>query len=62
MIDVPEQARNEMEFFYVKKMDEILALALTELPEKYGKNAGAPPVVVTPPTIGPTTPTPQGSA
>jgi ATP-dependent Lon protease len=58
MIDVPDQAKKEMEFFYVKKMDEILALALTELPEKYGKSSAVPPVVVTPPT---TTQTP-GSA
>ncbi|HEX4458384.1 MAG TPA: endopeptidase La [Polyangia bacterium] len=51
MVDVPEQAKNEMEFFYVKKIDEILALALTEMPEKFGKPApGATPVVVTPPT------------
>jgi ATP-dependent Lon protease len=61
MIDVPDQAKNEMEFFYVKKIDEILQLALTELPEKFGKPSGVPPVVVTPPTT--TTPqTPPGSA
>ncbi len=51
MVDVPEQAKNEMEFFYVKKIDEILALALTEMPDKFGKpSPGATPVVVTPPT------------
>src|SRR5438270_4263044 len=61
MIDVPEQAKKEMEFVFVKRMDEILALALTELPEKFGKNSGVPPVVVTPPTGAPTTQTP-GSA
>jgi hypothetical protein len=51
MVDVPEQARNEMEFFFVKKIDELLPLALTEMPEKFGKpSPGATPVVVTPPT------------
>jgi ATP-dependent Lon protease len=49
MIDVPDQAKKEMEFFYIKRMDELLPLALTEMPEKLGK-AGPPPVVVTPPT------------
>src|SRR5262249_38549009 len=52
MIDVPDQAKNEMEFFYIKKIDEILPLALTEMPEKFGK-VGAVPVIVSPP---PTTP------
>jgi ATP-dependent Lon protease len=51
MVDVPDQAKNEMEFFYVKKMDEILQLALTELPDKFGKaGSGTGPVVVTPPS------------
>jgi ATP-dependent Lon protease len=51
MIDVPEQAKNEMEFFYIKKMEELLPLALTELPEKFGKASPAtPPVVITPPS------------
>ena len=52
MVDVPEQAKREVEFFYVKKMDELLPLALTELPEKFGQvgpPAGTPPVSVTPP-------------
>jgi ATP-dependent Lon protease len=64
MVDVPQQAKDEMEFFYVKKIDELLPLALTEMPEKFGKVTGTPPVVVTPPT-GATTPTtgqPPGSA
>jgi ATP-dependent Lon protease len=56
MVDVPQQAKDEMEFFYVKKIDELLPLALTEMPEKFGKVSGTPPVVVTPPT-GTTTPT-----
>jgi hypothetical protein len=39
-----------MEFFYIKRMDELLPLALTEMPEKFGKPPSAPPVIVTPPT------------
>jgi hypothetical protein len=43
-------------------MDEILQLALTELPEKFGKApGGVPPVVVTPPTTSSNQP-PPGSA
>ncbi|HZS35773.1 MAG TPA: S16 family serine protease, partial [Polyangia bacterium] len=59
MIDVPEQAQKEMEFFFVKKIDELLPLALTELPEKFGKPQAPTPVIVTPPT---TTPPPTTSA
>ena len=50
MVDVPQQARDEMEFFFVKKIDELLPLALTEMPEKFGTVTTTPPVVVTPPT------------
>ena len=50
LVDVPEQAKKEMEFFYVKKMDELLPLALTEMPEKFGATSTVPAVVVTPPT------------
>jgi ATP-dependent Lon protease len=53
MIDVPDQAKNEMEFFYVKKIDEILPLALTELPEKFGKTPMGSSVIVTPPSTPP---------
>ncbi len=60
MVDVPDQAKREMEFFYVKKIDELLPLALTEMPEKFGKPA-VPPVVVTPPTTSSNQP-PPGSA
>jgi ATP-dependent Lon protease len=31
--DVPDQARREMEILPVKRMDELLGLALTEVPE-----------------------------
>ncbi len=50
MVDVPEQAKKEMEFFFIKKMDELLPLALTEMPEKFGKSSATPPVIVTPPS------------
>src|SRR5205823_893876 len=32
MVDVPDEVKTEMEIIYVKKMDEVLALVLTELP------------------------------
>src|SRR5262249_8617931 len=49
MVDIREQAQKEMEFFFIKRMDELLPLALTEMPEKMG--APPPPsVIVTPPT------------
>ncbi len=54
MVDVPEQARKEMEFFFVKKMDELLPLALTEMPEKF-QHPTPIPAVTAPPT-------PTGSA
>ena len=47
--------------FYVKKIDELLPLALTEMPEKFGKPP-VPPVVVTPPTPSSTNQPPTGSA
>jgi ATP-dependent Lon protease len=61
MIDVPDQAKNEMEFFFIKKIDEILPLVLTELPEKFGQApTGSGGVIVTPPTTP--TPTTQNPA
>ena len=50
MIDVPDQAKNEMEFFFIKKMDELLPLALTEMPEKFQKPASTQPAAEKPPT------------
>ena len=51
MVDVPDQAKNEMEFFYVKKIDELLPLALTrDAGEVRQATSTVPPVVVTPPT------------
>jgi ATP-dependent Lon protease len=32
MVDVPEQAKNELEFFFVRRMDEVLNLALEKSP------------------------------
>ena len=32
IVDVPPQAQQELEFFYVKRIDEVLPLALTEMP------------------------------
>ena len=64
LIDVPEQVKNEMEFFFVKRMDEVLPLALTEMPEKFDQPATVPAVVVTPPTTHarpPITPTSSSS-
>ena len=40
LIDIPEQPRNEMEIIFVKQMDELLPLALTEMP-KLGHHVGA---------------------
>jgi ATP-dependent Lon protease len=34
MIDVPDSVKAEVEFFFVKKVDELLPLVLTEMPEK----------------------------
>ena len=39
MIDVPEQAKNEMEFLFVKRMDEVLALACRW---RHGREAARP--------------------
>jgi ATP-dependent Lon protease len=59
MVDVPDQAKNEMEFFFVKRMDELLPLALTEMPEKFGQvTPTTPPVIVTPPSTSQPPPNP----
>jgi ATP-dependent Lon protease len=36
VIDIPEQPRKEIEIIFVKRMDEILSLALTEMPRLTG--------------------------
>jgi ATP-dependent Lon protease len=52
VVDIPEQPRKEIEILFVKRMDEILPLALTEMP----KLTGSMTTMVTPPK--PTTPSP----
>ena len=51
VIDIPEQPRKELEIIYVKRMDELLPLVLTEMPVLTGTMLG----VVTPPPVQPTT-------
>jgi ATP-dependent Lon protease len=46
VIDIPEQPRNEIEILYVKRMDELLPLVLTEMP-KLG--VMTPPALQAPP-------------
>ena len=43
LVDVPEQARNEIEIIPIKTMDEVLPLALTELPEALADLAARAP-------------------
>jgi len=44
MVDVPDEVKKEMEIIYVKKMDELLPLVLTEVPARFAQPApGAPP-------------------
>jgi ATP-dependent Lon protease len=33
VIEIPEQPRKEIEILYIKRMDELLSLALTEMPK-----------------------------
>ncbi|HEY4183922.1 MAG TPA: S16 family serine protease, partial [Polyangia bacterium] len=47
VIEIPEQPRKEIEIIYVKRMDELLSFALTEMP-KLGLGAAAPPAPVAP--------------
>ena len=49
VIDIPEEPRKEIEILFVKRMDELLPLVLTEMP-KLGVMATAPvPTTATPP-------------
>ncbi len=41
VIDIPEQPRKELEIIYVKRMDELLPLVLTEMPDLRGTMVGA---------------------
>ncbi len=51
VIDIPEQPRKEMEIIHVKRMDELLPLVLTEMPELKGTMVGAvtPAPLIPPP-------------
>ncbi len=51
LIDVPPQAKDELEFHFVKRIDELLPLVLTELPDRLKPDFVPPPVIATtPPT------------
>ena len=51
VIDIPEQPKKEIEILFVKRMDEILQLALTEMPRLQGSMSTviAPPSTPVPP-------------
>src|SRR5579862_3771341 len=51
VIDIPEQPRNEIEILFVKRMDELLPLVLTEMPKLGLLSAPSmtPPTAVPPP-------------
>jgi ATP-dependent Lon protease len=54
VIDIPEQPRRELEIIHVKRMDELLPLVLTEMPDLKGSMLEAvtpPPVIPTPPSV-----------
>jgi ATP-dependent Lon protease len=52
VIDIPEQPRKEIEILFVKRMDEILPLVLTEMPKLTGTMTSA----VSPPAAPPPSP------
>jgi ATP-dependent Lon protease len=51
VIDIPEQPRKELEIIHVKRMDELLPLVLTEMPDLKGTMVSSvtPPPTATPP-------------
>ena len=49
VIDIPEQPRNEIEILYVKRMDELLPLVLTEMPKLGLMSAPVLPTAPPPP-------------
>jgi ATP-dependent Lon protease len=54
IIDIPEQPRKEIEIIFVKRMDELLPLVLTEMPELKGTMLGSvtpAPVAPPPPSV-----------
>jgi len=48
--EIPEQPRNEIEIFYVKRMDELLPLVLTEMPKLGLVSSPSLPPQAPPPT------------
>jgi ATP-dependent Lon protease len=70
LIDVPDQAKREMEIIAVKKMDELLALALTDIPDSLKgilvtrgepQPGSLPPGIVVPPLPPPLPPKSGGT-
>jgi ATP-dependent Lon protease len=51
VVDIPEQPRKEIEIIHVKRMDEVLPLALTEMPKLTGTMSSVvvPPSAAAPP-------------
>jgi ATP-dependent Lon protease len=49
VIDIPEQPRKEIEILFVKRMDEILPLVLTEMPKLTGTMTSAVSPAASPP-------------
>ena len=49
VIDIPEQPRNEIEILFVKRMDELLPLVLTEMPKLGVMSAPVLPPPAAPP-------------
>src|SRR5262249_22856443 len=49
VIEIPEQPRNEIEIMFVKRMDELLPLVLTEMPKLGVMSAPALPPPPAPP-------------
>jgi len=41
VIDIPENLRNEIEIIYIKRMDELLPMVLTEMPTLVGEMLGS---------------------
>ena len=53
VIDIPEQPRKEIEIIFVKRMDEILPLALTEMPRLIGSMSTVVPPAPSSPVVPP---------
>jgi ATP-dependent Lon protease len=49
VIDIPEQPRKEIEIMFVKRMDEVLPLVLTEMPKLTGTMSSAVSPAASPP-------------